>query len=159
MRLPSWIVALLTLAFVTFLGCSIPEGQDGAEGDDGKPGIDGRDGEDGVDGHDGAPGKDAVLGFSHCSLIWPGMADTGSYEITYSVMQLKGGVQHVDLAAVYKNAGEVSFSESSAAMLSGSTKVETGGWIGEMTSATEAKITRKAVGQSKTVTCKSETAL
>lgn len=148
------IAVLFALCLVS---CSVPVPDDGADGEDGVPGEegqDGRDGVDGADGRDGLDGRDAVIGFKICKLTWPGAADTGSYDISYSVMALGSGANHVDLNVVYKTEGALSFSENgSATLAAGGSVVETANWKAEMADETNAIITRKSMGQLKNVVC------
>lgn len=144
---------LAVLTALTLVGCGLSDGKDGI-GKDGKPGQDGRDGEDGEPGVPGKPGEGAVVGYTVCQLSWPGTADSGAHEIIYSVMYLTNDAAHVDFQAKYKTAGNISFSESASVVLvSGASAVETEGWKAELKSKTEAVITRKVQGQSKTVAC------
>ncbi len=149
---------LFALLFALCLGlslvsCSVPTPDDGTDGQDGDSGEDGQDGQDGKDGKDGLDGKDAVMSFKICKLTWPGTADSGSYDISYSVMELGSGAKHVDLNVVYKTEAALSFAENASATLTSGTSVETSGWKAEMADETNAIITRKALGQLKTVAC------
>lgn len=151
------LLAFLLLSFC-LVSCSVPSPDDGADGRDGKPGEEGRDGEDGQDGQDGEDGidgRDAVIGFKVCKLSWPGQANnSGSYEISYAVMDLASGVKHADFNVVYKTEAAVSFSESASGIVEGNSSLETANWKAEMADESNAIFTRKAMGQIKTAACK-----
>lgn len=153
--LKQFLAVLTALMIVT--GCGINDGSDGQSGKDGKPGETGGTGENGKPGENGAPGKPgegAVIGYSVCAISWPGTADTGAYDILYSVMYLKEGAAHIDFQAKYKTAGNISFSESASVVaISGASALETQGWKAELKSKTEATVTRKALNETKTVAC------
>ncbi len=124
---------------------------------DGQDGVNGKDGTTGKPGVDGAAGKGTVLSYSTCAVSWPGTGDNGAFDILFSVINFEDGASLLSFQSKYKSAGDISFSESSSDLLEAAPlSIETQGWKAELKSKSEALITRKALSESKTVSCHSK---